>query len=169
MSVTYDACVIGSGAAGGVMAKGALRGRRQVILLEAVKKSPHPIPLALRPYDMEFRGFRGEKQEPFLSAGSERLHTFRDSGQRRRGRPQSAFLAVDVALERGVLRYAAADFRDVRSAESRTTGRSVTTNRRLLRTRRADHRRLRQRRRARYSSRRQTLSAALPFAAARRS
>jgi len=64
--MTYDVCVIGSGAAGGVMAKELCEGGAKVILIEAGDSVP---PAKFRthcwPYEMRFRGLRGEKQEPF--------------------------------------------------------------------------------------------------------
>jgi choline dehydrogenase-like flavoprotein len=62
----YDVCVIGSGAAGGVMAKELCEGGAKTILLEAGESVP---PVRFRshcwPYELRYRGLRGEKQEPF--------------------------------------------------------------------------------------------------------
>ena len=67
--VTYDVCVIGSGAAGGVMAKELCEGGAKVILLEAGEAvSPARFRTHCWPYEMPFRGLRGEKQEPFSPA-----------------------------------------------------------------------------------------------------
>src|SRR5438270_11777831 len=65
-NVVYDVCVIGSGAAGGVMAKELCEGGAKVILLEAGEAvSPANFRTHCWPYEMRFRGLRGEKQEPF--------------------------------------------------------------------------------------------------------
>jgi choline dehydrogenase-like flavoprotein len=67
--VTYDVGVIGSGAAGGVMAKELCEGGAKVILLEAGEAvSPARFRTHCWPYEMPFRGLRGEKQEPFSPA-----------------------------------------------------------------------------------------------------
>jgi choline dehydrogenase-like flavoprotein len=62
----YDVCVIGSGAAGGVMAKELSEGGAKTILIEAGPSVP---PAQFRthcwPYELRYRGLRGEKQDPF--------------------------------------------------------------------------------------------------------
>ncbi len=64
--LTYDVCVIGSGAAGGVMAKELCEAGAKVILLEAGEAvSPGEFRTHCWPYELPFRGLRGEKQEPF--------------------------------------------------------------------------------------------------------
>jgi choline dehydrogenase-like flavoprotein len=63
MSRTYDACVIGSGAAGGVMAKELCEAGAKVILLEAGQKvAPSQFRSHCWPYDMEFRGLRAKSR-----------------------------------------------------------------------------------------------------------
>jgi choline dehydrogenase-like flavoprotein len=61
---TYDVCVIGSGAAGGIVTKELCEAGAKVILLEAGVEVP---PLKFRshcwPYEMPYRGYRKEKQE----------------------------------------------------------------------------------------------------------
>jgi len=65
-SVIYDACVIGSGAAGGVVTKQLCEAGAKVLLLEAgAEVQPHQFRSHCWPYDMQFRGFRGEKQALF--------------------------------------------------------------------------------------------------------
>jgi len=113
MSVTYDACVIGSGAAGGVMAKELCEAGAKVILLEAGQKvAPGQFRSHCWPYDMEFRGLRGEKQEPFYPPDLKNSIRFEDS---------DSGVGVDRIRVVGgrtlhwnavVLRYAAADFRE---------------------------------------------------------
>ncbi len=62
----YDVCVIGSGAAGGIVTKELCEGGAKVILLEAgAEVKPSRFRSHCWPSDMEFRGFRGEKQEMF--------------------------------------------------------------------------------------------------------
>jgi choline dehydrogenase-like flavoprotein len=62
----FDVCVIGSGAAGGVMAKELCEGGAKVVMLEAGKQiQPWELLSHKWPYELPFRGFRGEKQAPF--------------------------------------------------------------------------------------------------------
>ena len=62
----FDVCIIGSGAAGGVMAKELCEGGAKVVLLEAGKRvAPWELLSHKWPYELPFRGFRGEKQAPF--------------------------------------------------------------------------------------------------------
>src|ERR1035437_6625986 len=62
----YDVCVIGSGAAGGIVAKELCEGGAKVILLEAgAEVKPGRFRSHCWPSDMPFRGLRGEKQELF--------------------------------------------------------------------------------------------------------
>ena len=63
---TYDVCIVGSGAAGGVMAKELCEGGAKVILLEAGRDVPLTKFLSHKwPYELPYRGLRGEKQAPF--------------------------------------------------------------------------------------------------------
>jgi choline dehydrogenase-like flavoprotein len=62
----YDVCVIGSGAAGGVVAKELAEGGARVIMLEAGQEVPPSRFLSHRwPYELPYRGLRGEKQALF--------------------------------------------------------------------------------------------------------
>lgn len=66
----FDACVVGSGAAGGVMAKELCEGGAKVIMLEAGKEVPPSKFLShLWPYELPYRGLRREKQRPFYQGG----------------------------------------------------------------------------------------------------
>ena len=113
MSVTYDACVIGSGAAGGVMAKELCELGAKVILLEAGQRvSPGKFRSHCWPYDMEFRGLRSEKQELFYPPDLRDSIRFEDT---------DGHVSVDRIRVLGgrtlhwnavVLRYAASDFRE---------------------------------------------------------
>src|SRR5206468_10096011 len=65
-------CIIGSGAAGSVMAKELCEGGAKVILLEAGREVPLTKFLSHKwPYELPYRGFRGEKQAPFYQGRSE--------------------------------------------------------------------------------------------------
>ena len=62
----YDVCVIGSGPAGGTMAKELCEGGAKVIMLEAGSKvEPYQFLSHTWPYELPYRGFRGEKQALF--------------------------------------------------------------------------------------------------------
>jgi choline dehydrogenase-like flavoprotein len=65
-SITYDVCVIGSGAAGGIVTKKLCEAGAKVILLEAGEEiRPNRFRSHCWPYDLQYRGFRSEKQELF--------------------------------------------------------------------------------------------------------
>ena len=62
----FDVCIVGSGAAGGVMAKELSEGGAQVVLLEGGKRvDPSEFLSHKWPYEMQFRGLRDEKQAMF--------------------------------------------------------------------------------------------------------
>ena len=62
----YDVCVIGSGAAGGIVTKELCEAGAKVLLLEAgAEVPPYKFRSHCWPYDLQFRGFRGEKQTLF--------------------------------------------------------------------------------------------------------
>ena len=62
----YDVCVIGSGAAGGIVTKELCEAGAHVILLEAgAEVKPHQFRSHCWPSDMQFRGTHNEKQELF--------------------------------------------------------------------------------------------------------
>lgn len=62
--IIYDVCVIGSGAAGGIMAKELSEGGARVIQLEAGHEVPAPHTHDW-PYKLPYRGLRGERQAPY--------------------------------------------------------------------------------------------------------
>jgi choline dehydrogenase-like flavoprotein len=62
----FDVCVIGSGAAGGVVAKELCEGGAKVLMLEAGQEvSPAQFLSHKWPYELTYRGLRGEKQALF--------------------------------------------------------------------------------------------------------
>jgi choline dehydrogenase-like flavoprotein len=63
--MTYDVCVIGSGPAGGTVAKELCEGGAKVIMLEAGQQVDPPYLSHKWPYELPYRGFRGEKQALF--------------------------------------------------------------------------------------------------------
>jgi choline dehydrogenase-like flavoprotein len=66
MTAVFDVCIIGSGAAGGIMAKELCEGGAKVLMLEAGQEVPPSEFLSHKwPYELPYRGFRGEKQALF--------------------------------------------------------------------------------------------------------
>jgi len=66
---TYDVCVVGSGAAGGMVTKALCEAGAKVILLEAGKEvKPSEYHSHCWPYEPQFRNLRAGKQEPFYPA-----------------------------------------------------------------------------------------------------
>lgn len=108
----YDVCVIGSGAAGGIVTKELCEGGAKVILLEAgAEVKPGRFRSHCWPSDMEFRGYRGEKQEHFYPPDLKDSIRYEDSDN----------ISVDRIRVLGgrtlhwnavVLRYSAADLRE---------------------------------------------------------
>ena len=79
-SEPFDVCIIGSGAAGGVMAKELCEGGAKVIMLEAGREVPHAEFLSHRwPYELPYRGLRGEKQAPFYQGDISKSIAYADS------------------------------------------------------------------------------------------
>ncbi len=108
----YDVCVIGSGAAGGIVTKELCEGGAKVILLEAgVEVPPNKFRSHCWPYELKYRGYRGEKQEMFYppdlsgSFRSESLEPVSVDRIRVLGGRTLHWNAV-------VLRYAPSDFRE---------------------------------------------------------
>ena len=108
----YDVCVVGSGAAGGVMAKELSEGGAKVILLEGGKRvEPNQLLTHKWPYELPYRGFRGEKQDIYYQGDVRKSIGYRDSDN----------VSVDRVRVVGgrtvhwnavTLRYAARDFRE---------------------------------------------------------
>jgi choline dehydrogenase-like flavoprotein len=75
----FDVCVVGSGAAGGVMAKELCEGGAQVILLEGGSRvAPSQFLSHKWPYELPYRGLRGEKQAPFYPTSVVRSIRYED-------------------------------------------------------------------------------------------
>ena len=111
-SPLYDVCVIGSGAAGGIVTKTLCEAGAKVILLEAgVEVPPQKFRTHCWPYDLKYRGYRSEKQQPFYPAdlaGSFRSES-RDGVSVDRIRVLGGRTLHWNAV---VLRYAPSDFRE---------------------------------------------------------
>ena len=120
---TYDVCVIGSGAAGGVMTKELCEAGAKVLLLEAGSEvAPHRFRSHCWPYDLQFRGFRSEKQQMFYPGDVTSSIRYADSDA----------VSVDRIRVLGgrtlhwnavVLRYAPPDFQQPPSTGLKKTGR----------------------------------------------
>jgi choline dehydrogenase-like flavoprotein len=108
----FDVCIIGSGAAGGVMAKELCEAGAKVIMLEAGREVPLSQFLSHKwPYELPYRGLRGEKQAPFYQGNVSSSILYRDCDQ----------VSVDRIRVLGgrtvhwnavTLRYAARDFKE---------------------------------------------------------
>jgi choline dehydrogenase-like flavoprotein len=76
----FDVCILGSGAAGGVMAKELCEGGAKVIMLEAGSEVPPEKFLSHKwPYELPYRGFRDEKQAPFYQGDISKSISYADS------------------------------------------------------------------------------------------
>ncbi len=76
----FDVCIIGSGAAGGVMAKELCEGGAKVVMLEAGREVPPSEFLSHKwPYELPYRGLRDEKQAPFYQGDISRSIAYVDS------------------------------------------------------------------------------------------
>ena len=108
----FDVCIIGSGAAGGVMAKELCESGAKVIMLEAGRKIPNWELLSHKwPYNLPYRGLRDEKQAPFYQGDISQSIRYADSDK----------VGVDRVRVVGgrtlhwnavTLRYAPQDFRE---------------------------------------------------------
>src|SRR6201996_4725953 len=108
----FDVCVIGSGAAGGVMAKELCEGGAKVVMLEAGKRVPLSEIMGHKwPYELPFRGFRGEKQVPFYQGDIAQSISYVDSDKV--GMDRVRVLGGRTMHWNAVtLRYAARDFKE---------------------------------------------------------
>jgi choline dehydrogenase-like flavoprotein len=108
----FDVCIVGSGAAGGVMAKELCEGGAKVVMLEAGRRiNPWDLLSHRWPYELPFRGFRGEKQAPFYQGDVAKSISYADSDH----------LSIDRVRVLGgrtmhwnavTLRYAPRDFKE---------------------------------------------------------
>lgn len=108
----FDVCIVGSGAAGGVMAKELSEGGAQVILLEAGKRVlPNELLTHHWPYELPYRGLRGEKQALYYQGDVQKSVRYEDSD----GIEVDRIRVVGgrtVHWNAVTLRYAARDFRE---------------------------------------------------------
>jgi choline dehydrogenase-like flavoprotein len=76
----FDVCIVGSGAAGGVMAKELCEGGAKVVMLEAGREV-NPVELLSHkwPYELPYRGLRGEKQATFYQGDISKSIAYADS------------------------------------------------------------------------------------------
>ncbi len=108
----FDVCVIGSGAAGGVMARELCEGGAKVVLLEAGKEVPPSEFLSHKwPYELPYRGLRDEKQAMFYPGDVRQSIRYEDSD--RVGMDRIRVLGGRTVHWNAVTpRYAARDFRE---------------------------------------------------------
>ena len=108
----FDVCVVGSGAAGGVMAKEFCEGGAKVILLEAGKQvDPSQFLSHMWPYELPYRGLRDEKQALFYQGDVRQSIRYEDSDQI--GMDRIRVLGGRTVHWNAVTpRYAARDFRE---------------------------------------------------------
>jgi choline dehydrogenase-like flavoprotein len=108
----YDVCIIGSGAAGGVMAKELSEGGAQVVLLEGGKRvDPSEFLSHKWPYELQFRGLRDEKQAKFYQGDVKESIHYEDSDHVHADRMR-VLGGRTVHWNAVTLRYAARDFRE---------------------------------------------------------
>jgi choline dehydrogenase-like flavoprotein len=108
----YDVCIVGSGAAGGIMAKELSEGGAQVVLLEGGKRvDPAQFLSHKWPYEMQFRGLRGEKQAMFYQGDVSKSIRYEDSDNVHADRIRVVG-GRTVHWNAVTLRYAARDFRE---------------------------------------------------------
>ena len=108
----YDVCVVGSGAAGGVMAKELSEGGAKVILLEGGKRvQPNQLLTHKWPYELPYRGLRSEKQDIYYQGDVRKSVRYEDSDNV--GVDRIRVLGGRTVHWNAVtLRYAARDFRE---------------------------------------------------------
>jgi choline dehydrogenase-like flavoprotein len=108
----FDVCVIGSGAAGGVMAKELCEGGAKVLMLEAGRRVPFSELLSHKwPYELPFRGYRREKQVPFYQGDVAQSITYVDSDNVSMDRVR-VLGGRTLHWNAVTLRYAARDFQE---------------------------------------------------------
>lgn len=107
----FDVCIVGSGAAGGTMAKELCEGGAKVILLEAgAEVRPSQFLSHNWPYELPYRGLRGEKEAPFYPKD---ISTVRYEGSHQVQVDRVRVLGGRTLHWNALcLRYAARDFRE---------------------------------------------------------
>lgn len=108
----FDVCIVGSGAAGGVMAKELSEGGAQVVLLEGGKRVPPSQFLSHKwPYELPYRGLRGEKQNAYYQGDVRESIRYQDSDNVHADRMR-VLGGRTVHWNAVTLRYAPRDFRE---------------------------------------------------------
>lgn len=108
----YDVCIVGSGAAGGIMAKELSEGGAQVVLLEGGKRvDPSEFLSHKWPYELQFRGLRDEKQAKFYQGDVKESIRYENSDNVSADRMRVVG-GRTVHWNAVTLRYAARDFRE---------------------------------------------------------
>ena len=80
----FDVCIVGSGAAGGFMAKELCEGGAKVIMLEGGKEvRPDDLLSHKWPYELPFANLRGEKQAYFYQGDVATSIRYETQAQRR--------------------------------------------------------------------------------------
>ncbi|MGH9444645.1 MAG: GMC family oxidoreductase [Terriglobia bacterium] len=106
----FDVCVIGSGAAGGIVAKELCEGGAKVLMLEAGKEAPLPDSHKW-PYELPYRGLRGERQAAYYQGGVSASIRYVDSDNVNVDRIRVVG-GRTVHWNAVTLRYAARDFKE---------------------------------------------------------
>lgn len=111
-TIIYDVCVVGSGAAGGFVAKELCEGGAKVVMLEGGKQVRHSDLISHKwPYQLPFANLRGEKQAYFYQGDVRR--SIRYESDPRVGVDRARVLGGRTMHWNAVtLRYAAQDFRE---------------------------------------------------------
>jgi choline dehydrogenase-like flavoprotein len=108
----YDVCIVGSGAAGGIMAKELTEGGAQVVQLEGGKRvAPSEFLSHKWPYELPYRGLRNEKQNMFYQGDVRESIRYHNSDNVHADRMR-VLGGRTVHWNAVTLRYAARDFRE---------------------------------------------------------
>ncbi|HKS96424.1 MAG TPA: GMC family oxidoreductase, partial [Terriglobia bacterium] len=108
----FDVCIVGSGAAGGVMARELSEGGAKVVLLEGGKQVfPNELLTHKWPYELPYRGLRGEKQDIYYQGDVRKSVRYQDCDDVEVDRIRVVG-GRTVHWNAVTLRYAARDFRE---------------------------------------------------------